>query len=99
MLYVWIAKQKASTSSAEAITRRVQWEPSEGSQILGEYWLQTNDPALPSVISVFEIDDMAGVMENFAAWDDIFEITVVPAVSAEEGLQMAQQMMDQQNQG
>ena len=95
MLFVWIAKQKESASGAELITRRAQWEPVEGTKILGEYWLNTNDPNLPSVIVIFEAEDIAGMMQNFVAWDDAYDITIVPAVSAEEGLQLAQQMMDQ----
>ena len=43
-----------------------------------EYWLQASDPA---VVAIFEADSVAPI------------ITVVPAVTAEEGLQLAQQMM------
>ena len=61
-----------------------------GAKIVAEYWLQTADP---SVIIVFETDNIGHIMAASAAWADVFEISVCPAVTAEEGLQMLQTMM------
>jgi hypothetical protein len=58
-------------------------------QPTAEYWLQTADPA---VVSIFETDSVAPIMATLAEWGDVFDITVVPAITAEEGLQLAQQM-------
>src|SRR4051812_40234194 len=96
MLFVGVFKQKESSATAELITRRLRWEPGEGTTVLGEYWLQTNDPALPSVITIFKTANVAEILETVTAWDDVFDITVVPAVGAEEGLQLIQRMMHQQ---
>ena len=95
MLFVGVFKQKASASSAELTTRRAQWNPSEGVEMLGGYWLQTNDPTLPGIVSIFETEDVASIVALFADWDDAFDITVVPAISAEQGLRMIQEMVQQ----
>jgi hypothetical protein len=95
MLVVAVCKAKESSTTAERITRRAQWSYPEGTNVIAEYWLQSNDPAIPTVISVFEADDVSSLMAGLAAWDKDFEMTYVPAVSAEEGLSLAQQMMQQ----
>ena len=55
-----------------------------------EYWLQTGDPA---VIAIYEADSVAPIMAITAERGDVFDITVVPAVTEEEGLELAKQMM------
>ena len=51
-------------------------------------------PPLPdAVIGIFETDSVAPIMAMLAEWGDVFDISVVPAITAEEGLQLAQQMM------
>ena len=58
--------------------------------MVAEYWLQTDDPKL---ISVAEADDVAAIMAATSQWDDVFSFTVVPAVTAEQGLEIAKKMM------
>lgn len=89
MLFVALLKVRAGTTK-ERMARRVQWQYPEGARLVAEYWLQTTDPAC---ISIMEADSIAPIMAATAAWDDVFEITVVPAVTAEEGLRLAKQMM------
>ena len=97
MLVVALLKAKGSSTTAQRLPLRAQWNYPEGfNNVLGEYWLQSNDPAIPLVIAIIETDEVAPLMEAMAAWDEHFEMTFVPAVSAEEGLQLAQQMMQQQ---
>jgi hypothetical protein len=74
----------------ENIARRAQWQYPEGIQPVAEYWLQTGDPV---VIAIFEADSVAPIMVITTEWGDIFDITEVPAITAEEGLQLAKQMM------
>ena len=38
-------------------------------------------------------------MATFAEWDDVFDIIVLPAFTAEEGLKLGQQMMQEEAQG
>jgi len=62
----------------------------EGIKPIAEYWLQSTNP---SVISIYEADNIAPIMAATIPGIDIFDITVVPAVSAEEGIKLASQMM------
>ena len=92
MLFVSLLKRRAGAapvSPAETIARRAAWQYPEGVRPVAEYWLQTCDP---EVIAVFEADSVAPVMATTMAWADLFDITVVPAITAEEGLRLAQQM-------
>jgi hypothetical protein len=64
---------------------------------VAKYWLQSTDPSIPNVIAVCEADDIASITASLAVWDDVFDITAVPAVTSEEGLEeLAQQMMQSQ---
>ncbi len=89
MLFVALLKATASTPK-ERIARRAEWQYPEGQRLVAEYWLQTADP---TVVSIFESDSVAPIMATLAEWGDVFDITVVPAVTSEEGLELAQQMM------
>lgn len=57
---------------------------------MAEYWLQTSNP---DVVGVFEADSIAPIMAITTAWGDVFDITIVPAITAEEGLKLAQEMV------
>ena len=87
MLFVALCKAKATSTAKERIARRVNWTP--GGQAVAEYWLQTNDPA---VITITETDDVGSIMRAMVEWDDVFDITVFPAIAAEQGLQVASEM-------
>ena len=89
MLVVALFKVKAGTPE-ERMARRLQWQyPPQGVKKIAEYWLQTTDPA---VIAVAEADSVAQMMASTAGWHDVFDITIVPAVTAEEGLEIARRM-------
>ena len=90
MLYVSILKMKEAANPQEVIARRMQWEPPEGLNMLSEYWVQSADAV---VVSVFESDSNAAIWAMTAQWGDAFFIDVHPAITAEQGLQLAQQMM------
>ena len=70
----------------------MHWEYPEGIQLIAEYWPQA---ANPDVITIFEADSVAPIMAMTAEWGDVFDVTVVPAVTHEEGLALAQQMMQE----
>jgi hypothetical protein len=89
MLFVALLHAKAS-SPKERIARRAQWQYPKEMKPIAEYWLQT---ANPDVVSIFEADAVAPIMGVLAEWGDVFEISVTPAVTAEEGLALAKQMM------
>jgi hypothetical protein len=45
------------------------------------------------VITIAEADSALPILAAIAPWSDMFEFTVAPAVTAEEGLRAAQQML------
>jgi hypothetical protein len=85
MLFVALGKVRAGTVQ-ERTARRMEWQYPEGARVVAEYWLQVQDP---NVITVFEAESIAPIMAATSPWDDVFDFTIVPAVSAEEGLEIA----------
>ena len=78
-----------SASSAQdrdaALARRASWKYPAGIQVLAEYWPLADDL---QVVAIFSADDIGPVWELVAEWDDVFDVDVSPAVSAEEGLRI-----------
>jgi hypothetical protein len=88
---LFVASLRARNGSPqETIARRAQWQYPEGVRVVGEYWLQGD----PTVLSIIEADSVAPIMAITTQWADAFDITVLPAVTAEEGLALAKQMME-----
>jgi len=88
MLFISLAKAKAGTDE-ERLTRRVQWQYPEGIRLVGEYWPVGGEY---KAITIAEAESIAPVMATIGDWSDVFDFTVIPAVSLEQGLQFAQQM-------
>jgi len=65
--------------------RRAAWQYPEGIRLISEFW-----PAASAVqvVSIFSADSFEQVLELTLEWDDVFDIDVHPAVSAEEGLRI-----------
>jgi hypothetical protein len=89
MLFVVMGKPKAASTGKERIARRVSWEYPAGMRMVAEYWPMSTEVA---VIAVAEADNVASIMTAIVDWDDVFDLTVVPAMTAEQGLEMAKQM-------
>ena len=89
MLFVALGTVRAGTTR-ERVGRRMQWSYPEGARMVAEYWLQTPSP---NIIAVMEADDIAPIMAGTSDWDDVLNWTVVPAVTAEQGMEMAKKMM------
>jgi hypothetical protein len=93
MQYTMVLNWRPTATRQEreaALMRRAQWQYPKGVEILGEYWLGTERPA---VISHFETDDYGAVMEIQFTWGDVFEINVYPSVTPEEGLKIGPDAM------
>ncbi len=88
MLFVAMLKPKDGTTESR-IAHRAGWQYPEGVKPVAEYWLQTSNP---DVISVFEADSVEPIMAITTEWGDEFDVTVVPAITGEAGLQLVQQM-------
>ncbi len=93
MLFTALLKVREGSTTNERIIRRAQYSYPEGSRPVTEYWLQTTDPSLPNVVATYEADSVEPILALLADWDDHFHITVVPAITAEDGLKVVEQMM------
>ena len=92
MLFVSLFNLKPTAKLAETTAQRLQWKYPEGLKVIAEYWLQADKP---HVICIAEADDIAPMIAAVTPWFDHFEVTVIPAVTAEEGMKLASQMMPQ----
>ena len=89
MLFVGLLKARAGTEQERA-GRRLAWQIPDGIEVKAEYWLQTTDP---ESIFVFEADSFAAMMQISGEWNDLFDVSIFPAIEAKEGLEMLEQMM------
>ncbi len=88
MEYVALLRFRQSLSAAErdaALMRRASWQYPDGVKVMTEYWPLS---AEYQVVTVFAADSFAPIMEIVFEWNDVFDISVFPAVSAEEGLRV-----------
>jgi hypothetical protein len=90
MLFVALASISPGSTFQEGGARRLQWNPPEGMNILGEYWLETGSPR---VVMVFEAESLAPMGQVRMQWGDLFEIEVFPAMTGEQGMEMLRQAM------
>ena len=93
MMFVALLKTRGNNTFQEGVARRMQWDYPEGVRVLGEYWLETESPR---VVSVMEVDGMDAFGQIRMHWNDMFEIEVFPAVTGEQGMEMARQAMSGQ---
>jgi len=73
-----------------ALQRRSQWNYPDGVNLIGEFWPTSENLA---VVSAFETNDPAALMEIGFTWGDVFQIEVAPAVTATDGLQLGPEAM------
>ena len=88
MDYVALLRFRESLTVEErdaAFVRRAGWQHPAGTTPIAEYWPLAKDV---QVVTVFAADSFAGVMQLTFEWNDVFDIDVFPAVSADEGLQV-----------
>ena len=88
MDYVAFLSLRKPVPAAErdaGLMRRASWQYPKGIRVIAEYWPASS---ATQVISIFSADDYAPVMELVSEWNDIFDIDVHPAISAEDGLKI-----------
>jgi hypothetical protein len=88
MEFVALLKFRPSVPAAErdaALMRRAGWQYPDGLKVIAEYWPLSGEY---QVVTVFSADSVAPLMEIEFEWDDVFDMTVTPAVSADEGLRI-----------
>jgi Protein of unknown function (DUF3303) len=93
MLFVMTLKWQPGLTREQrdgTLMRRAQWNYPDGVKLHGEYWPTSENLA---VVSVFETDDQAALLEIGFTWGDAFQIEVTPAVSAEDGLRIGPEVL------
>ena len=90
MLFITLLTLKPTAKLEEVLKRRAEWKTPEGIKPVAEYWVLT---CTPNVISIDEADNMASLMAATMPWADVFDFSVVPAITVEEGLKLASKMM------
>ncbi len=93
MLFVALLSTRVGNTFQEGVARRLQWDYPEGVNVVAEYWLETENPR---VIAVMEAQSMDAFGQIRMDWGDMFEIEVFPAVTGEQGMEMARQAMSGQ---
>lgn len=89
MRYAIILRGKPHLTLANGVPRRMNWSYPEGLKVEAEYWPAASDL---SVFAVVQADEIAPLIQLSAAWDDLFDITITPCLTAEEGLAMGAQL-------
>ena len=93
MLFVMVLKWQPGLSREQrdgALMRRAQWQYPQGVKLRGEYWPASDSVA---VVSIFETDDQAALLEIGVTWGDVFQIEVSPALTAEDGLKLGPEVL------
>ena len=93
MQYVVLLDWRDDATSEErdgALVRRAAWSYPDGLNVIAESWTAG---ASPVVVVIAEADEFAPLMELNMTWSDVFEVTTLPAVSAEEGLKIGPEVM------
>ena len=88
MDFVVLLKFRSSLSAADmdgALMRRAAWKYPDDVRVIAEYWPLSSAVQVVSIVAAESIEKM---MELVFEWDDVFDIDIHPAVSAEEGLRI-----------
>jgi hypothetical protein len=94
MLYVSFMTWKPGLTQEQrqgTLARRAAYQFPSGYKWVAEYW-----PAGPTtVVSAFEADSYAPIMQVVMDWQDAFDFAIYPATTAEEGLKIGAQILQQ----
>ena len=92
MEFVALLRFRPSVSAADrdaALIRRASLQYPDGVKAIAEYWPISGDQ---QVVTIFAAESVEPIMEVEFQWNDVFDVTVYPAVSAEEGLRFGPEM-------
>ncbi len=82
---LWSLKDNVDQAKlAEVMGRRAEHKFPTGMNLIAEYWSSRTSPA---VVSIFEVDDSAALMINYAVWVDVLDVDIFPVNTWEEGLE------------
>jgi hypothetical protein len=88
MEFIALLRFRPSVAPADrdaALMRRAAWQYPDGVKVIAEYWPAWGEY---QVVTAFAAETFAPIMEIEFEWNDVFDVTVIPAVSAEEGLRI-----------
>src|SRR3978361_2373450 len=88
MEYVALMRFRPQVSAEErdrALMRRAAWVYPEGIRPIAEYRPVADQV---QVVTIFAAETFAPVMEVECEWNGVFDVSIFPAVSAEEGLRI-----------
>jgi Domain of unknown function (DUF3303) len=94
MDYVALLSFRSSVSGADrdaALMRRAAWQYPQGITPIAEYWPLGSDV---QVVTIFSADSFDTMMELVFEWNDVFDIDMHPAVSAQNGLDMGPKVFE-----
>jgi hypothetical protein len=90
MLFLTIGKAKPGFTYEERVARRMEYLYPEGVKVLAEYWTPMSDPA---VIVITEAETVTPIFQSLRVWEPYFDFTIVPAMTAEDGLKLAHEAL------
>jgi hypothetical protein len=93
MDYVMLLRWKQGLTRQQrdgALMNRAGWKYPAGVDVVAEYWPSAEDPA---VVSIFRTEEYGALMEIGMTWGDTFDITILPAISADDGLKIGPEVM------
>jgi hypothetical protein len=88
MEFVAFLSFRPSVSAADrdaALMRRAAWKYPDGVTVLSEYWPMSGQY---QVVTAFAADSITAMMEVEFEWNDVFDISIHPAISADDGLRV-----------
>jgi len=72
----------------ECLGRRFSYKEPEGANMLFEYWPGGVGDKTPAVVAGYDMTDLGPMMEIELYWGEYFDITMMPAISADDGIKM-----------
>jgi len=72
----------------ECLGRRMKYEEPEGANMLFEYWPSGVGDKTPAVVAGYDMADLGPMLEIELVWGEYFDIMMLPAISADDGIKM-----------
>jgi hypothetical protein len=91
MQFVSVLTMKPGFSRDEIAARRMEYVYPHHVEVIAEYWLPLLDPL---VVIVIESEGIGQLCEALSPWYECFDVNVVPAMTAEQGLQFAKERLE-----
>ena len=77
----------------ECLAKRMQFQEPEGANMLFEYWPGGVGDKTPAVVAGYDMTDLAPMMEVELIWGEYFDIMMLPAIKADDGIKMSADVM------